>query len=284
MKKTSFTDEQLLNLVNNTAIKYDRNPDDFTGGSIQITTAYRHKVVNHKVILFFGYTESRNPTSISFEIHEDLIFIWADAIKVKVASMKALISCDHISELNELMSEPKEKEKRTKKEKEISNIVVSRSRARTNHRTNVRTNNYLPDWLDKEAWNEWIAYRKEIRKKITPSVESKQIKFLEKHKDNHKEIIEQSIRNGWTGLFELKNDHGNGHKPESIKELKAYLKQFAAEGKNSGWSTMFEGREIKIDNSGRPYDAETIDDLDFDKAGRFYVWLLKNLESLEGKK
>ncbi len=62
----------------------------------------------------------------------------------------------------------------------------------------------LPEWLDKEAWNEWVAFRKEQRKKLTPMSIKKQIKFLEKHKADHAAIIEQSIKNGWTGLFELK--------------------------------------------------------------------------------
>jgi DNA-binding HxlR family transcriptional regulator len=62
----------------------------------------------------------------------------------------------------------------------------------------------LPGWLDKEVWAEWVEYRKEIKKKLTPSMISKQLKFLEKHNGTHAAIIEQSIQNGWTGLFPLK--------------------------------------------------------------------------------
>ena len=55
----------------------------------------------------------------------------------------------------------------------------------------------LPTWLNKEAWNEWVQFRKEIKKKLVVTTISRQIKFLEKHKDTHIEILEQSILNGW---------------------------------------------------------------------------------------
>lgn len=66
----------------------------------------------------------------------------------------------------------------------------------------------LPDWIDISSWLEWELHRKEIKKKLTASAVKKQIAFLEKHKDNHVQIIEQSIRNGWTGLFEYSGSSG----------------------------------------------------------------------------
>lgn len=63
----------------------------------------------------------------------------------------------------------------------------------------------LPEWLDKNSWEEWVVFRKEIKKTLTKSTINKQIIFLEKNKSDHIEIISQSIQNGWSGLFELKN-------------------------------------------------------------------------------
>jgi hypothetical protein len=63
----------------------------------------------------------------------------------------------------------------------------------------------LPDWLDKEIWNSWVLYRKEKKQTLTQRSIDLQLKELEKNKDTHREIIEQSIKNGWTGLFPLKN-------------------------------------------------------------------------------
>jgi len=62
----------------------------------------------------------------------------------------------------------------------------------------------LPEWLDKKAWEEWTQHRKEIKHALTPSTAKKQIAFLEKFKADHVEMIQNSIRNGWQGLFELK--------------------------------------------------------------------------------
>jgi hypothetical protein len=59
-------------------------------------------------------------------------------------------------------------------------------------------------WLNKEAWDEWVVYRKEIKKKLTPTTIKQQLKFLEEHQADHVAIITQSIQNGWTGLFPFK--------------------------------------------------------------------------------
>lgn len=57
-----------------------------------------------------------------------------------------------------------------------------------------------------EGWQEWIDYRSEIKKKMTPATIKKQLKFLEgKTPVEQQAIIDQSITNGWTGLFEVKN-------------------------------------------------------------------------------
>lgn len=74
----------------------------------------------------------------------------------------------------------------------------------------------LPDWLDKEAWNEWIQYKKEKRKVLTPQMIKLQFKKLEADKEHQREIIEQSIANGWTGLFEYKGSTVNKKKAIEI--------------------------------------------------------------------
>lgn len=57
------------------------------------------------------------------------------------------------------------------------------------------------------AWIEWEQFRKEIKKKITPSTAKKQLQFLGARGEPEAiAIINQSITNGWTGLFELKKN------------------------------------------------------------------------------
>lgn len=67
----------------------------------------------------------------------------------------------------------------------------------------------LPAWLDTKAWNEWTVFRKEIKKTLTKSMIDKQIDFLGRYESTHIEIINQSIQNGWTGLFPLKQNSNN---------------------------------------------------------------------------
>jgi len=65
-----------------------------------------------------------------------------------------------------------------------------------------------------EAYKVWCEYRKEIKKPLTSKAVAIQLKklieFSEKGNDLI-EVIEKSISNGWTGLFELSSN--NGHKP-----------------------------------------------------------------------
>jgi hypothetical protein len=65
---------------------------------------------------------------------------------------------------------------------------------------------YLPEFVNKlplETWKEWINYRREIKKKLTKSIADKQLKFLILQ-DDPAGCINESIKNGWAGLFELK--------------------------------------------------------------------------------
>lgn len=62
-----------------------------------------------------------------------------------------------------------------------------------------------PIWLNLKAWAAWEQHRKEIKRKLTPTSTRLQLKFLEEHKENHTQIIKNSITNGWTGLFPLKD-------------------------------------------------------------------------------
>lgn len=79
----------------------------------------------------------------------------------------------------------------------------------TNTDKNTRDKNTTPLPFDSlefhRAWTEWFAYRKEIKKKMTETTIRKQFKDLAAHTEADAiQIIEQSIRNGWTGLHPLK--------------------------------------------------------------------------------
>lgn len=87
----------------------------------------------------------------------------------------------------------------------------------------------LPAQLPRENWREWVQYRSEIRKPLTEKSADKQVKLLceciQKGQDPVA-IIDQSIRNQWVGLFELKGD--GRQQTESFYERDQRLKRAEA--------------------------------------------------------
>lgn len=67
--------------------------------------------------------------------------------------------------------------------------------------------------LNIKAWNEYIAHRKQIRAKpLKPvSIEKQQRWLVEQGPPEiQQQIVDQTIRNNWQGLFELKTGNSNG--------------------------------------------------------------------------
>ncbi|EOV9706020.1 replication protein [Cronobacter malonaticus] len=66
----------------------------------------------------------------------------------------------------------------------------------------------LPDWLDRAVWREWVQYRAESKKPIKSMLTvTKAIKLLSQFRDsgdNPADVVNQSIANGWQGLFRVK--------------------------------------------------------------------------------
>jgi len=70
----------------------------------------------------------------------------------------------------------------------------------------------IPDGLNYEAWTEYIEYRKKSKlRKLQPKSVEKQMLWLvdQGDKKHQAAIVEQTTRNGYQGLFELKAN-GNG--------------------------------------------------------------------------
>lgn len=66
-----------------------------------------------------------------------------------------------------------------------------------------------PSNLNVEAWHRWEQYRKQIRKPIHPASKPSAQRKLADFGADQAAVVEQSIANGWQGLFELKA-RGNG--------------------------------------------------------------------------
>ena len=76
---------------------------------------------------------------------------------------------------------------------------------------NTKTERDYPFELNLDAWELWKAFRKEqFRTTYKPLGEaaaiSKLLRISNNNKENQTKIIQQSIENGWKGLFELKKE------------------------------------------------------------------------------
>lgn len=63
---------------------------------------------------------------------------------------------------------------------------------------------FFPEGLDQTAWTRWVDYRKQSGKALRPVSWQSAIDALVKHGPNQMAVVEQSIANGWQGLFALK--------------------------------------------------------------------------------
>jgi len=79
----------------------------------------------------------------------------------------------------------------------------------------IRLDEILPFESEKfkSAWTSWIEYKKEKKQKLTASTIKSQLRTLGARAEPVAiAMIEQSITNGWTGLFDIKNNT-NDRKP-----------------------------------------------------------------------
>lgn len=120
---------------------------------------------------------------------------------------------------------------RNKQKKSDAGVKRRRNVSETAASVSVSTSSfsYPPD-LDLEVWERWLSYRKQIRKPIKPvSVPAAQRK-LAGFGEQQGAVVEQSIANGWTGLFALKDGNGasrtNG-KPGRFEQSTDALRRWA---------------------------------------------------------
>lgn len=87
----------------------------------------------------------------------------------------------------------------------------------------------LPDVIDPKVWDEFVAMRQRIRKPLTPYAAELTVKDLLKYQGqghNPNEILHQSIKNSWQGVFPPKDfpaRHGGSEGKQSINDLVAKL-------------------------------------------------------------
>ena len=80
----------------------------------------------------------------------------------------------------------------------------------------------------KAVWEEWKQYRIELKKKLIPTTIKKQLKMLSGHPAKAVSIIEESIKNGWQGLFPEK-DGKNGKRTSPGDDFAAQISEHGEE-------------------------------------------------------
>ncbi len=85
-------------------------------------------------------------------------------------------------------------------------------------KTPPKTEDFLTNFPDhfqaseqfKQAWTEWLAHKKQKRSSVTAVSAKKQAKLLAGFSiDVAIQMLEQSMTNGWAGIFELKGKQGS---------------------------------------------------------------------------
>lgn len=96
-------------------------------------------------------------------------------------------------------------------------LTVTVTETETETKTGNRNTNALdsfpdvfPQGLDVQSWKRWLAYRKEIGKALRPASIPSAQQALVKHGDQQAAVVEQSIANGWQGLFAIKAGQSGG--------------------------------------------------------------------------
>ena len=78
---------------------------------------------------------------------------------------------------------------------------------RTNNHKPITKEIVIPNGINQPAWNEWIAYRKSKKKKVSQAAAKKQFKLLLNYDLlTQQQIIDQSIQNDYQGLFAPKGN------------------------------------------------------------------------------
>lgn len=113
------------------------------------------------------------------------------------------------------------------------NKNVKNNKNEKNEKNEKKQEVILPEWLPTEVWEKYRDHRRALKSRMTKNAEELAIAKLIKFRDyghDPVEVINQSIENGWKGLFELKrNGSDNPHKGKIS---------------DATWATMKIGQEI----------------------------------------
>lgn len=85
----------------------------------------------------------------------------------------------------------------------------------------------FPTWLSPKHWQDFLEYRQEIKKPMTLKAQSlaiEKLKELRVKGNDPTDVINQSILNGWVGLFEIKAGTRNPEPPQLPRETEENIR------------------------------------------------------------
>lgn len=141
-----------------------------------------------------------------------------------------------------------------------------------------------PPGLNIEAYEAWLKYKGKNYRKASKTMSMN--KLLKQTQEEQKQMVEDSIANGWKGLFppkEKKAKPGDADalgKFESFMDMKEHLA--ANHLKYKDIHIMFEGENWGVGKNGIPWSRKNVDDMPFDQRKRFWLYLINNIEILGG--
>lgn len=76
----------------------------------------------------------------------------------------------------------------------------------------------LPDWLEREAWEDFVRFRKMVKKPMTERAMKRAINKLSKMREDGEDpvkVLDQSVDAGWTDLYAVKERDVHGGSEDS---------------------------------------------------------------------
>lgn len=120
----SFSDTQYQTLVDNTILsKTEFEIEDYTGGSVQITSTNNNTITNYKVSLFFGY-KNKKPLTRVLTIEKEMYYIWSKALMIKTLALEDVNLGMNLSDLNLLMNSKIKNDNSNKYSNKVKKSIV----------------------------------------------------------------------------------------------------------------------------------------------------------------
>jgi len=83
----------------------------------------------------------------------------------------------------------------------------------------------LPNWLDKATWADFEEMRRKMKRPLTDAARKlaikKLLKLWQENRDHPTDVLEQSILNGWQGLWPICQGRTDRRDEELRRELRA---------------------------------------------------------------